>query len=76
MKLEKEVVMELLREAGWAPFHSRKEPWRFILFLGEGRRKFAEAVKLTYSEGVCGPIRRMGQEAILPSDAGSSAGRH
>lgn len=28
----------------WAPFHSRKEPWRFFLFKGEGRKKFSEAV--------------------------------
>jgi nitroreductase len=43
--LPKESVIELLREAVWAPFHSVKEPWRFILFEGEGRKRFAEAVR-------------------------------
>lgn len=50
--LDKEVLMDILRDAQWAPYHSRKEPWRFILFMGEGRLKFAEAVGLTYSNEV------------------------
>lgn len=43
-------IYEILEDAIWAPFHSRKEPWKFILFAGDGRQKFAEAVALTYSE--------------------------
>jgi nitroreductase len=50
--LDKDVILDILRDAQWAPFHSRKEPWRFILFTGEGRLKFAEAVSLTYSAEV------------------------
>ncbi|MED1799185.1 ABC transporter substrate-binding protein [Brevibacillus porteri] len=30
--------------------HYAKEPWRFILFMEEGRRTFAEAVMLAYSK--------------------------
>lgn len=45
-----ELIMELLDAAVWAPFHSRKEPWRFILFAGEGRRQFADAVLSTYTD--------------------------
>ncbi|WP_373231316.1 nitroreductase [Cohnella sp.] len=45
-----ETVNELLGDAVWAPFHSAKEPWRFILFMGEGRITFAEAVLQTYSK--------------------------
>ncbi|WP_253947838.1 nitroreductase family protein [Paenibacillus ehimensis] len=44
----KEMIMELLEDAVWAPFHSRKEPWRFFLFMGEGRKKFSDAVLATY----------------------------
>ncbi|THF75867.1 nitroreductase family protein [Cohnella fermenti] len=44
-----DTLLEILRDASWAPFHSRKEPWRFILFTGEGRIRFAEAVASTYS---------------------------
>lgn len=45
-----ELVLELLEAAVWAPFHSRKEPWRFILFAGEGRRQFSDAVLSTYPD--------------------------
>lgn len=42
-------MIDLLNDAVWAPFHSVKEPWRFILFMEKGRRTFAEAVALAYS---------------------------
>lgn len=42
------LILELLEEAVWAPFHSRREPWRFLLFAGEGRRQFSDAVLATY----------------------------
>ncbi|MDC0759457.1 nitroreductase [Brevibacillus sp. AG] len=48
--MAEETVVELLQDAAWAPFHSAKEPWRFILFMEEGRRTFAEAVMLAYSK--------------------------
>lgn len=44
------VIMELLDAAVWAPFHSKREPWRFILFTGEGRKQFSDAVLSTYPE--------------------------
>ncbi|MDF2921588.1 MAG: nitroreductase [Paenibacillaceae bacterium] len=45
-----EVVLELLDTAAWAPFHSVKEPWRFIMFTGEGRKQFSDAVLSTYTQ--------------------------
>jgi nitroreductase len=45
--ISKELLFALLEDAVWAPFHSKKEPWRFILFVGDGRRAFAEAVLST-----------------------------
>lgn len=48
--LDPSIIMKLLNDAIWAPFHSRKEPWSFIMFTGDGRKKFAEAIALTYSE--------------------------
>lgn len=47
--LEREVIHGILRDAVWAPFHGRKEPWRFILFTGNARKRFAQAVIGTYS---------------------------
>jgi len=48
--LDKRTLIGLLETASWAPFHSSREPWRFILFSGEGRRKFAEAMLATLSQ--------------------------
>ncbi len=48
--LPQNAIAELLEDAVWAPFHSPKEPWRFILFTGDGRNKFADAVRLTQSK--------------------------
>ncbi|MCR6106080.1 nitroreductase [Salipaludibacillus agaradhaerens] len=39
-----EDIKRLLNDAVWAPNHGFREPWRFILFHGEGRKVFAEAV--------------------------------
>ncbi|GGI44515.1 nitroreductase [Paenibacillus marchantiophytorum] len=46
--IPKEVMLALLDDAVWAPFHSRNEPWRFIMYLGAGRKQFSDAVLLTY----------------------------
>lgn len=48
-EISDEVILELLNDAVWAPYHSAKEPWRFILFKEEGRRSFARAVLQTYT---------------------------
>ncbi|WP_025025994.1 nitroreductase family protein [Caldalkalibacillus mannanilyticus] len=48
--MNQEEVIKLLEDAVWAHFHSAREPWRFILFMGEGRRTFAEAVARTLSK--------------------------
>lgn len=39
-----EKITDLLDTAVWAPNHKLREPWRFLLFTGEGRQKLAEAV--------------------------------
>jgi Nitroreductase len=44
-----ELLLELMNVANWAPNHGLREPWRFILFRGEARSVFAEAVFLTMS---------------------------
>ena len=36
-----EIVMQLLENANWAPTHKRTEPWRFMVFTGEGLKKLA-----------------------------------
>ncbi|WP_413404202.1 nitroreductase [Paenibacillus amylolyticus] len=42
-------LLELLEAAVWAPYHSKQEPWRFIVFMNEGRKMFSNAVLSTYT---------------------------
>ncbi|MDF2669899.1 MAG: nitroreductase [Paenibacillus sp.] len=44
-----ELVLELLNVSVWAPNHGNRQPWRFILYRGEGRTAFAHAMVQTYS---------------------------
>jgi nitroreductase len=44
-----ELVVELLNDAVWVPNHGLREPWRFILFQKEGKKKFVEAALKVYS---------------------------
>ncbi|OQS04516.1 hypothetical protein THRCLA_03262 [Thraustotheca clavata] len=37
-----EVLNQLLVSANWAPTHGKTEPWRFIVFAGEARRRLGE----------------------------------
>jgi nitroreductase len=38
------LLERVLAAANWAPTHGMTEPWRFVVFQGEGRRALAEAV--------------------------------
>ncbi|WP_019240820.1 MULTISPECIES: nitroreductase family protein [Bacillus] len=38
-------IIDLLDTAVWAPNHHVTQPWRFILFNGEGREKLANAAR-------------------------------
>lgn len=44
-----ELLLKLLNVAIWAPNHRNRQPWRFILFTGEGRTRFANAMVQSYS---------------------------
>lgn len=49
-QVTKQTLLELLDAAVWAPYHSNEEPWRFIIFMNDDRRQFADAVLATYTE--------------------------
>jgi nitroreductase len=36
-----EIINQLLENANWAPNHKQTEPWRFIVFTGEGLKQLA-----------------------------------
>jgi nitroreductase len=41
-KVSDEIVRLMLENANWAPNHKLTEPWRFVVFTGEGLKKLAE----------------------------------
>jgi nitroreductase len=49
-KVKDEIVKQMLVNATWAPSHKMTEPWHFIVFTGEGRKKLAEAQAEVYKK--------------------------
>jgi nitroreductase len=43
-ELDKEIVLQLLENANWAPNHKKTEPWRFKIYTGEAKQKLAVEV--------------------------------
>lgn len=41
-KIEKTTIERLLQLADWAPTHGLTEPWRFVVFAGEGVHRFCQ----------------------------------
>lgn len=42
--VSEELIGELLNVAVWAPSPGQREPWRFLLFVGEGKRTITDAI--------------------------------
>ena len=40
--VDRSLIEQLLEAANWAPSHEDTEPWRFQVFMGDGREKLAE----------------------------------
>jgi nitroreductase len=40
-KVDDAIVKQMLANANWAPTHKLTEPWRFVVFTGEGLKKLA-----------------------------------
>ena len=47
--VEKELLIELLNDATWAPNHKHREPWQCKLFIGNGRKTLVDAVLSSFS---------------------------
>lgn len=43
-----ELIEKILEAANWAPSHGDTEPWRFSVYVGDGRKKLADAVEQAY----------------------------
>jgi nitroreductase len=44
------IIRQMLENANWAPTHKFTEPWRFIVYSGEGRRKLANLQAAVYKQ--------------------------
>jgi nitroreductase len=44
------IIHQMLDNARWAPTHKLTEPWRFIVFTGDGIKQLAEAQAEVYKE--------------------------
>lgn len=40
-KVPDEIIRQMLENANWAPTHKFTEPWRFVVFTGEGLKQLA-----------------------------------
>lgn len=40
-KVDDDIIRQILENATWAPSHGQTEPWHFVVFTGEGLKKFA-----------------------------------
>jgi len=48
--IPEDIIWQLLENANWAPTHKQTEPWRFVVFSGEGRKKFASFQASRYKD--------------------------
>lgn len=49
-KVDDAIVKQMLENANWAPTHKLTEPWRFLVFTGNGIKKLAEEQAAFYKK--------------------------
>lgn len=49
-RVDNEIVKQMLENANWAPTHKFTEPWRFVIFTGDGLKKLAHFQAECYKE--------------------------
>lgn len=48
--VDDKIVRQMLENAKWAPTHGMTEPWRFVVFTGDGLEQFAAFQSALYKE--------------------------
>jgi nitroreductase len=48
--IPEEIIRQLLENANWAPTHKNTEPWRFVIFSGDGLKRLAEFQAALYKK--------------------------
>lgn len=49
--VQRDIIEQLLEAAQWAPNHGHTEPWRFTVYMGDGRRELGETFAEAYQLG-------------------------
>lgn len=49
-QVPRKIIEIMLENATWAPTHKLTQPWRFVVFAGDGRRKLAGFMSELYKE--------------------------
>lgn len=49
-KVDDLIIRQMLENANWAPTHKLTEPWRFIVYTGEGLKKLAQLQAEVYKK--------------------------
>ena len=64
-RIPDDIISQLLENANWAPSHKLTEPWRFVVFAGEGLKKFAEFQSGLYKETAGEKFKQAKYEKLL-----------
>lgn len=51
-EVEKEIILQLLENANWAPNHKNTEPWRFKIYTDEAKQELANKVYRRLNEKI------------------------
>lgn len=54
--VDRALVERVLEAARWAPCHGKTEPWRFVVFQGDGQRALADAVPANREKILSAPV--------------------
>lgn len=49
-KVDDAIIKQMLENATWAPTHKLTEPWRFVVFTGDGLKKLGEIQGAVYKK--------------------------
>lgn len=49
-EIARDLLLEILEDAHWAPSHGLSQPWRFHVFTGEARNRLADALQNLYDQ--------------------------
>ena len=64
-KVPDEIIEQILVNATWAPTHKLTEPWRFVVFTGDGLKKFAQFQADEYKQRVGDNFKQAPYEKFL-----------